>query len=68
MKDLIRRTLEHCGYDQCDPTEQELVSCFLDYVDGGCFRELTVEDAKEMLREGEITIEQICRNLMKRVG
>jgi hypothetical protein len=61
---LIGRTLSHCGY-QDDPTEANLKECFLDYVNGGVFGDLDLDEAKEMLEAGEITVEVICRNLLK---
>jgi hypothetical protein len=67
MNSLIRKTLREIGYNDCDPTENELINAFLDFVDSGAFRNLTYDEAKELIAEGEITLEQMCRNLM-RVG
>lgn len=65
MKDLIQKVLDHCGYEG-EPTERNLIECFLDYVDGGVFGNLTVEEAEEEINDGEITIKEICYNLLKR--
>lgn len=65
MKDLIQKVLDHCGYEG-EPTESNLIECFLDHVDGGVFGNLTVEEAEEEINDGEITIKQICYNLLKR--
>jgi hypothetical protein len=66
MKELIRKTLDHCGYTQEDATEENLEMCFLDYVDSGAFGNVDVDEAEELIRDGEITLKQICYNLLKR--
>lgn len=68
MEELIRKTLNHCGYSDAEPTRNELIACFLDYCDSGVFRNLSYDEAKELIEDGEITLEEICRNLLKRVG
>jgi hypothetical protein len=67
MDSLIRKVLDRCGYD-CDPTEDNVIQAFLDYVDSGIFRNLSLDEAEEMVKDGDITIEDICRNLLKKVG
>lgn len=64
MKNLIKRTLDHCGYI-CEPTEENLIKCFLGYVDDGVFRNLTYDEAVQDIEDGDITIEQMCYNLLK---
>lgn len=64
MTDLIVRALANAGYDD-DPTVENLVRCFLDYVDCGVFGNLDYEEAKEEIGEGSITVEDMCRNLIK---
>lgn len=61
--ELIKRTLLHCGY-AAEPTPENLIECFYDYVDGGSFQGLTLEEAKEEVEEGEITLKAICYNLL----
>jgi hypothetical protein len=65
MKELISKVLDRCGYGYMEPTEENLQLCFLDYVDGGCFRELDYDEAKELIEEGEISIKTMCYNLLK---
>lgn len=62
---LIARTLKHCGYDQDEPTETNLINCFLDYVDSGKFRDMDSEETKEEIEDGQITWTEICYNLLK---
>lgn len=61
--ELIKRTLLHCGYEG-EPTTENLLGCFYDYVDSGSFNNLSLEEAKEEVEQGEITIKWICYNLL----
>lgn len=61
---LIQQTLSHCGYD-LTPTESNLTECFLDYVASGVFADLTHDEATDMIKEGELTIDEMCRALLK---
>lgn len=61
--ELIRKTLLHCGYEG-EPTEENLLECFYDYVDSGAFKNLSLEEVKEEVQEGEITLKSICFNLL----
>ncbi|PLR99580.1 hypothetical protein [Bacillus sp. T33-2] len=65
MENLIRAALEHCGYTDEEPTEELLQECFLNRVDEGVFGNLTPEEAKDMIADGEITVEVMCRNLLR---
>lgn len=64
MKELIQKVLDHLG-DEGEPTEDTLVQCFLDYVDCGAFENLSIEEAEDLIREGEISIKTMCYNLLK---
>lgn len=64
MEQLIQKVFDRIGYD-CEPTEYNLQQAFLDYVDAGCFENLTVDEAKEDIEDGDITLKQICYNLLK---
>lgn len=66
MKELIRKTLDHCGYNEEEATEENLANCFLDYVDSGIFGNLDYEEAKQDIEDGEISFKMICYNLLKR--
>jgi hypothetical protein len=65
MKELIQKVLDHCGYEG-EPTEELLEECFLDYVADGVFGNLTLEEAIDDIASGEITLKQMCYNLLKR--
>lgn len=64
MTDLIQCVLDHLDYDG-DPTEENLIRCFLDFVDHGKFGNLDYEEALDMINDGELTIKMICYNLLK---
>jgi hypothetical protein len=67
MKDLIKKTLDRCGYEyDGEPTEKLLEECFLDFVADGYFGNLTVEEAIEEIESGDITLKNMCYNLLKR--
>ena len=63
MRELIQKALNRCGYDG-DPTEENLVNCFLDYVDSGVFGNLDLDQAKDLIEDGEITLKMMCSNLI----
>jgi hypothetical protein len=65
MQELIQKVLDRCGYGHWEPTENNLIELFLEYVDHGIFRELDVEEAKDLIEEGEITLKMMCSNLLK---
>jgi hypothetical protein len=58
MQDLIKRALYNAGYE-CDPTEENLVGCFTDYVNAGCWSNLEMEDIEDF------TVRQMCIGLIK---
>lgn len=64
MNNLIQKALDKAGYDS-EPTESNLIECFLDYVDSGVFADLTSEEAKEMITNEELTIKQMCNALIR---
>lgn len=64
MKELVQKVLDRCGYSHLEPTEDNLVECFLDYVDGGVFGNLTVDEAREDIDSGDISLKMICHNLL----
>lgn len=64
MLDIIHQALTKCGYDS-QPTERNLAQCFLDYVDTGAFSNLSIDEAVDMIEEGELTVNDMCNALMK---
>jgi len=64
MIDVYEKVLLAAGY-KCAATEQNVINCFLDYVDSGAFGSLEYDEAKEAIEDGEITIDQICRNFLR---
>jgi hypothetical protein len=46
----------------------ELTDMFLHFAEQGVFRELTIKEAEAMVKNKEITVEQICKLLMERVS
>lgn len=62
---LIRRVLDHIGYNEDEATEQNLINAFLDFVDSGNFGNLTLDEAKDLIEDGEISIKTMCSNLLK---
>jgi hypothetical protein len=65
MKELITKVLDHCGYSHLEPTEENLIECFLDYAASGSFGNLDYDEAKQDIEDGDITLKQICYNLLK---
>jgi hypothetical protein len=65
VKELIQKALDRSGYGHFEPNEENLVNCFLDYVDHGVFGNLDYDEAKELIEEGEITLKMMCSNLIK---
>jgi hypothetical protein len=47
---------------------KELTDMFLHFAEQGVFRELTIQEAEEIVNNKEITVEQICKLLMERVS
>ena len=64
MSNLIQKALTKAGYDS-QPTESNLTECFLDYVDSGVFSNLTTDEAEDMIEEGELTVNDMCRALLR---
>jgi hypothetical protein len=62
-QDLIQKALNFAGYE-CAATEENLINCFLDYVDAGVIKNLDWDEAKEMIEDGEISIREMARNLI----
>lgn len=63
MEELIQKALRYSGYPG-KPTEENLIECFLDYVDCSQFANLDLDEAKDLIEEGEITVSQMCYNLI----
>jgi len=61
MYDQIQIILTHADYTDDDPTETNLINCFLDYVDGGAFSNLDYDEAADGIRSGEISLKQIIK-------
>ena len=64
MTEVYRKILIAAGYD-CAATRENVINCFLDYVDTGAFGNLSYDEALEDIEDGEITIDQICSNLLR---
>ncbi|PKR82414.1 hypothetical protein [Heyndrickxia camelliae] len=64
MNNLFKEVLETTGYI-CEPTKENVVNCFLDYVSEGAFANLNSDEALRDIEDGDITIEQICNNLLR---
>ena len=67
MQQKIQQALDKAGYDG-EPTAQNLTECFLDYADAGVWSNLDYDDAKEEIADGEITVSDMCRAIMKLRG
>lgn len=65
MKELVEKVLDRCGYSHLEPTEENLIECFLDYCDHGVFGNLSYDEAKEEIESGDITLKIMCHNLLK---
>lgn len=61
--DLLRKTLDHCGYNEEAATPENVVKCFYDYVDSGVFRNIDLDEARDIVKEN--SIETICKNLLR---
>lgn len=58
MDELIKKALEKSGYDS-EPTEENLIDCFRDYVAAGVWRNISIEDVED------ISVEEMCTALIK---
>ncbi|ATF13671.1 hypothetical protein A616_17285 [Brevibacillus brevis X23] len=61
---LITKALNKAGYT-CEPTTSNLIDCFKDYVDAGIWSDLELDDIDCMIANGELTINQMCRALIR---
>ena len=61
---LYAEVLEAAGYEG-EATIENVIECFLDYVDSGAFGSIDYEEAKQEIKNGDITIEQICKNMLR---
>lgn len=61
MTNLINKALKAAGYN-AEPTESNLIQCYLDFADafGG-----DIEDLREDIQDGSITINQMCKALLR---
>jgi hypothetical protein len=59
---LIRQALTVAGYDHNAPTEANLIECYLDYATS---YNGNIEDIREDIKDGLITISQMCRSLIR---
>ncbi|PKR82904.1 hypothetical protein [Heyndrickxia camelliae] len=64
MEELFQRVLDAAGYEG-EPNASNIELCFLDYVADGMFANLTLEEAMQEIENGEITIKQMCSNLLR---
>jgi hypothetical protein len=65
MEKLIERVLDRCGYGYMEPTAQNIIDVFLEYIDHGIYPELDYDGVKQDIESGEITLEMICHNLLR---
>jgi hypothetical protein len=65
MRELISRALNHAGYIDTEPTEENITNCFLDYVDAGIWHNLDFDEAREDIADGEITVKDMCHAILK---
>jgi hypothetical protein len=65
MENLIRKALDHAGYNHEEPTEGNITQCFLDYVDAGIWHNLDFDEAREDIAEGEISVKDMCHAILK---
>jgi hypothetical protein len=63
LQERIRKALDRAGYHELEPTENNLKECFLDYVAGGYYGNLTLEEALEEIEDGDITVNEMINNL-----
>ncbi len=61
MEDLYRQSLDAAGYGHEEATEENVRSCFADYVDAGYWSNLSIDDELE-----EISTPDMCRALIHR--
>ena len=59
MTVIIQQALECAGYWDAQPTEDNLISCFTDYVYSGTWENLEPEDVEDL------TIRQMCNALIR---
>lgn len=59
---LIRRALDHAGYNGEPATTESLINCFTDYVDAGVWSDLTLDDI------GELSVLDMARALINLKG
>jgi hypothetical protein len=65
MESLISKVLNRCGYGFMEPNEASLIQCLLDFCETGAFGNIDADEAQAMINDGELTIKQICYNLLK---
>lgn len=63
---MLRLALDVAGYDHEEATPESVERCFLDYVDAGYWLNLTLEDAESDIEDGIITLDDMCRALIRR--
>ena len=61
---IYEEVLSAAGYEG-DATIENVIECFLDYVDSGAFGSIDYDEAKQEIEDGDITIEQICKNMLR---
>lgn len=64
MEELIQKALSKAGYTS-EPTEENLIECFMDYVDCGAWNNLTSEDTLDDINLGLITVENMCMAILR---
>ncbi|MDF9760862.1 hypothetical protein OKW24_002635 [Peribacillus simplex] len=55
----------HINIYEGEATIENVIECFLDYVDSGAFGSIDYEEAKQEIEDGEITIDQICKDMLR---
>ena len=64
MEELISKVLNRTGYPYLEPTEDNLIYVFLEYVEHKVLKEFQYDQVKQDLEDGDITLKMICHSLM----
>jgi hypothetical protein len=61
----LQNALINAGYEivENESLISQVINCFYDMVDGGIFSNLDLQEAKEEVENGGITLSQICNKL-----
>jgi len=67
IQSLLNKTIKIADYEieSENAIVNDVLNCFYDYVDCQYFKNLSHDEAKEMVESGEITIRDVCYNIAK---